>query len=70
MSPVSLLPIFLAEQAQGLQWAGAGVLEVLTALYHQTTNRGSVLARSNAFLSNTLGPSLIEIGPYQNVIKT
>lgn len=36
MSPVSLL---LAEQAQGLQWAGAGVLEVLTALYHKTTKQ-------------------------------
>lgn len=59
MSPVSLL---LAEQAQGLQWAGAGVLEVLTALYHRTTKQ--------RLRFNTLGPSLIEIGPHQNVIKT
>lgn len=39
MSPVSLLLVFLAEQAQGLQWTGAGVLEVLTALRHQITNQ-------------------------------
>lgn len=39
MSPVSLLLIVLAEQAQGLQWTGAGVLEVLTALQRQITNQ-------------------------------
>lgn len=39
MSPVGLLLVVLAEQAQGLQWTGAGVLEVLTALQRQITNQ-------------------------------